>query len=39
MKITYDREMFFKDAPLTADKEVLIETNKDDFYDNDGRSI
>ena len=24
--------MFFKDAPLTADKEVLIETNKDDFY-------
>ena len=22
----------FKDAPLTADKEVLIETNKDDFY-------
>ena len=31
-EITYDREMFFKDAPLTADKEVLIETNKDDFY-------
>ena len=23
--------MFFTDAPLTADKEVLIETNKDDF--------
>jgi len=31
-EITYDREMFFKDAPTTADKELLIEANKDDFY-------
>ena len=30
-EVTYDRDMFFTDAPLTADKEVLIETNKDDF--------
>ena len=31
-EVTYDREMFFKDAPTTADKELLIEANKDDFY-------
>jgi len=31
-EVTYDREMFFNDAPTTADKELLIEANKDDFY-------
>jgi hypothetical protein len=31
-EVTYDREMFFRDAPTTADKELLIEANKDDFY-------
>jgi hypothetical protein len=30
-EVTYDREMFFNDAPTTADKELLIEANKDDF--------
>ena len=31
-EVNYDREMFFRDAPSTADKELLIEANKDDFY-------
>ena len=29
--ITYDREMFFNDAPMTADKEDLIRANRSDF--------
>ena len=31
-EVTYDREMFFNDAPLTADKLLLVDANKDDFY-------
>jgi len=29
--ITYDREMFFNDAPFTQDKQELIDSNKGDF--------
>ena len=30
-EVTYDREMFFRDAPFTQDKADLIESNKSDF--------
>ena len=30
-EITYDRQMFFDDAPYTQDKEELINSNKGDF--------
>lgn len=30
-EITYDRNIFFTDAPITKDKEELIENNKDDI--------
>ena len=30
-EVSYDRNMFFTDAPLTKDKEELIENNKDDI--------
>ena len=29
--ITYDRKMFFNDAPFTDDKQELIESNKSEF--------
>ena len=29
--ITYDRKMFFNDAPFTQDKQDLIDSNKGDF--------
>ena len=29
--ITYDRDIFFDDAPMTADKEELIKANRSDF--------
>ena len=29
--ITYDRKMFFNDAPFTQDKQELIDSNKGDF--------
>ena len=29
--ITYDRKMFFEDAPFTPDKQELIESNKGEF--------
>ncbi len=40
-EVEYDRNMFFEDAPFTADKQELIDNNKDDItsiledaYDN-----
>ena len=30
-EIEYDREMFFEDAPMTKDKEELIQENRSDF--------
>ncbi len=30
--ITYDRKMFFQDAPFTEDKQELIESNKSEFF-------
>ena len=30
--ITYDRDMFFNDAPFTQDKQELIDSNKSEFF-------